>query len=75
MKVYVLLRKYDNIFNYDYCSVSATLDKAKESLQEIINDFYGSNNHNLESYEEQDYSTYWVYIIDGMQFEIWEEVI
>lgn len=72
MKVCVVLRKiYDDI--YDYCGVSATLDGAREILQDIVDEQY--EDEQLSSFEQQDYSTYWIYIIDGVQFEIWEEVI
>lgn len=73
MKVYVVLRKVDDEYIYDYCGVSATLDGAKEILQDILDEQY--EDEQLCSFEQQDYSTYWVYVIDGVQFEIWEEVI
>lgn len=73
MKVYVVLRKVDDEYIYDYCGVSATLDGAKEILQDILDEQY--EDEQLSSFEQQDYSTYWVYVIDGVQFEIWEEVI
>ncbi len=74
MKVYVVLRKIEDEYMYDYCGVSATLDGAKETLQEVLDELY-EDEQQLSSFEEQDYSNYWVYIIDGVQFEIWEEVI
>ena len=74
MKVYVVLRKVDNGYIYDYCGVSTTLDNAKELLQEILDEQY-EDGQELSSFEQQDYGNYWVYIIDGVQFEIWEEVI
>lgn len=73
MKVYVVLRKIDDEYIYDYCGVSATLDGAREILQDILDEQY--EDEQLSSFEQQDYSTYWIYIIDGVQFEIWEEVI
>jgi len=74
MKVYVVLRKIDDGHIYGYCGVFATLDNAKESLQEVLDEQY-EDKQELSSFEEQDYGNYWVYIIDGVQFEIWEEVI
>lgn len=74
MKVYVVLRKIEDEYMYDYCGVSATLDDAKEILQEVLDELY-EDGQQLSSFEEQDYINYWVYIIDGVQFEIWEEVI
>ena len=73
MKVYVVLRKIDDEYIYDYCGVSATLDGAKEILQDILDEQY--EDEQLSSFEQQDYSTYWVYVIDGVVFEIWEEAI
>ncbi len=73
MKVYVVLRKVDNEYIYDYCGVSATLDGAKVILQDILDEQY--EDEQLSSFEQQDFSTYWVYIIDGVQFEIWEEEV
>ena len=73
MKVYVVLRKIDDEYIYDYCGVSATLDGAKDILQDILDEQF--EDEQFSSFAQQDYSTYWVYIIDGVQFEIWEEVI
>lgn len=74
MKVYVVLRKVNYEYTYDYCGVSATLDGAKEILQEVLDEQY-EDGQLLSSFEQQDYSNYWIYVIDGVQFEIWEEVI
>ena len=74
MKVYVVVRKIEDGYMYDYCGVSATLDGAKEILQDVLDELY-EDEQQLSSFEEQDYINYWVYIIDGVQFEIWEEVI
>lgn len=75
MKVYVVLRKIDDEYIYDYCGVSATLDGAKEIIQDILDEQYEDEDEQLSSFAQYDYSTYWVYVIDGMLFEIWEEVI
>lgn len=74
MKVYVVVRNVNYECVYDYCGVAATLDKAKEILQDILDNQFEIE-ESLTSFEVQDCGNYWVYIIDGVQFEIWEEVI
>ena len=75
MKVYVVLRKIEDGYNYDYCGVAASEEKAREILQDVIDEFYDDDDDQLHSFEQQDYDNYWIYIIDGVQFEIWEEMI